>query len=116
MPYSINDNMILNNGPLSYYYGQDDYERRPSSSSTTSSNTSSSTKRSSSHFISRTTLRLSNFFTNRRRSIPNYTRFSLPVLINLDDPLSPKQMEIERLIEAYPEQTVRLIVTPEFAN
>ncbi|SAM05893.1 hypothetical protein [Absidia glauca] len=112
---------------LSYYLGQDDYERRPSSSSTassSSSSSSSSSKQPSIKFISsvRHSLRLSTLFTLRRRrssfspstSIPSFARFSLPAC-GTDDPLSPKQLEIERLIAAHPERTVRLSITPEFA-
>ncbi|SAM00749.1 hypothetical protein [Absidia glauca] len=124
MNYNINHTMAVEEDEiLSYYFHQDDYQRRPSSSSLTSS---TSSRRSSSQFVSsvRQSLRLSSLFTRRRSSSSSsFSRFSLPSLspssstctVGDDEPLSPKQMEIEQLIADYPERTVRLSVTPHFA-
>ncbi|CAO3621128.1 unnamed protein product [Cunninghamella blakesleeana] len=68
-------------------------------------------------------LRLTTIFNYRRSSL---NRLSLPLLspssstssattVVDDEYLSPKQLEIEQLIAEYPERTVRLSVTPDFA-
>ncbi|CAO3614313.1 unnamed protein product [Cunninghamella echinulata] len=85
-----------------------------------------STRRRSFQFSTRS-LKLATIF-NYRRSSLTLNRFSLPSLSPSssttssttttaieDEPLSPKQLEIEQLIADYPERTVRLSVTPDFA-
>ncbi|ORX62354.1 hypothetical protein DM01DRAFT_114509 [Hesseltinella vesiculosa] len=113
---------------LDYYFRSDDYHQElasPRTSMMSSSSTSSSTKKGRRSSFRQSLMLSSLFFTTKRQSAS--LRFSLPAftlssassstasMTLYDEPLSPKQLEIEQLISDYPERTVRVSVTPDFA-